>query len=287
MGTIVVGVAGTAELDHGLVWALQRASVTGDTVDAVHAWEPIAYGADPASGLLALAPDALESAARDRLEKAVATAVARSGSDVAVRSRLECGGAAGILERCSRTADLVVVTARPMTLAGRFVHGSVASALLHHAACPVVVVPVDASRHGADPERILVGADFAPASQHALDWAAEEAARNEAPLIPAFVRPPLGEPLAGATTAEDLDRDIELRLRARTPAGKDVQPRVLVGSPGEELVELAHREDLLVVGSRGRSGLAGWLLGSTSSYVVRHAPCPVVVVREHPQPTHA
>jgi nucleotide-binding universal stress UspA family protein len=54
---------------------------------------------------------------------------------------------------------------------------------------------------------------------------------------------------------------------------------VTEGSPARTLLDEARGADLLVVGSRGRGGFAGLLLGSVSQHCVHHAPCPVVVVR--------
>ena len=59
----------------------------------------------------------------------------------------------------------------------------------------------------------------------------------------------------------------------------DVRAEVLVGNPGASLKKLARPQDLLVVGSRGRGGFAGLLLGSTSTQLAQHATCPVLVVR--------
>jgi len=64
--------------------------------------------------------------------------------------------------------------------------------------------------------------------------------------------------------------------------GVTITPRVLEGPAAFVLVEAAEGADLLVVGSRGHGGFAGVLLGSVSTHVVHHAPCPVVVVREAP-----
>jgi len=61
-----------------------------------------------------------------------------------------------------------------------------------------------------------------------------------------------------------------------------VRPRVVEGQAGPVLVEAAEGADLLVVGNRGHGGLAEALLGSVGQYCVRHAPCPVVIMRGKP-----
>jgi len=65
-------------------------------------------------------------------------------------------------------------------------------------------------------------------------------------------------------------------------AGFSTEGRVLAGDPREVLVQVAlsERADLLVVGSRGRTGIAKLMLGSVSSHVVTHAPCSVLVVKQ-------
>jgi nucleotide-binding universal stress UspA family protein len=66
-------------------------------------------------------------------------------------------------------------------------------------------------------------------------------------------------------------------------SGLQVRTRVLKGDPREALVDLARSEqvDLLVVGSHGRTGLSKLLMGSVASHVVTHAPCNVLVVKQH------
>ncbi len=87
--------------------------------------------------------------------------------------------------------------------------------------------------------------------------------------------PPVDD-FAAATLAA-LKRDIAAAVAEHPEV--DVAATVVQGSPGEALIEASDRVDLLVVGSRGRGGFAGLLLGSVSDQVVRHAHCPVLVTR--------
>jgi len=66
--------------------------------------------------------------------------------------------------------------------------------------------------------------------------------------------------------------------------GSGVETRIVEGSPGVELCTLADELSAvaIVIGSRGRGGLRRALLGSVSDYVVRNAPCPVVISRGSP-----
>jgi nucleotide-binding universal stress UspA family protein len=79
-----------------------------------------------------------------------------------------------------------------------------------------------------------------------------------------------------ADAREELDRT------AATLTNATVEKRVEVGDISGTIVRVAAdaHVDVIVVGSHGRKGLERLLLGSTSEHVVRHAPCPVLVVRE-------
>ena len=144
---------------------------------------------------------------------------------------------------------------------------------------------------------IVVGVDGSEPSHEALRWAAAEAELRDARLravhVWTFVPPtPIGEPgmipmpagdYAGQMDAERAAGEAELgdSLAAAfpdgTPAG--LESSLVEGDAAEALVEAAEGADLLVVGSRGRSGIASVLLGSVSRHVVSNAPCPVVVVK--------
>lgn len=144
---------------------------------------------------------------------------------------------------------------------------------------------------------IVVGVDGSPESQAALRWAAEEAALRDARLVAVwawtFVPPaPIAEPgmipvpamdYPGAGEAERaaVEEELETAFRSAFPTTPEVEieRKLVEGDPAHVLESEARGADLVVVGSRGRSGIAAALLGSVSKHVVDHAPCPVVVVK--------
>ncbi|CAA9371747.1 MAG: Universal stress protein family [uncultured Nocardioides sp.] len=136
---------------------------------------------------------------------------------------------------------------------------------------------------------ILVGHDGSPASSQAVVWAARHAARLGDPLHvlrawkmtnaprPASLHPGYVPPLSEFEDAvlHQLSRQIEgLGL----PTACDVRLHAVHGQSADKLIEAAARAELVVVGARGAGGFRGLLLGSTADQVMRHAPCPVVVV---------
>ena len=147
------------------------------------------------------------------------------------------------------------------------------------------------------PGTIVVGVDGSEASHEALRFAVAEARLRDARVVAvhvwAFIPPtPIGDPgmmpmpagdYPGQLEAERAAAEAELEgaLAAAFPEGTpgEVEARLAVGDAAEALVDEAEGAELLVVGSRGRSGIASVLLGSVSRHVVSHAPCPVVVVK--------
>jgi len=138
----------------------------------------------------------------------------------------------------------------------------------------------------------VVGADGSPASARAVEWAAAEAELRSASLeIVSVWEDPYrywreGVPLAPGSDMEQaalrastrVVEDAAEQVRAGHPA-LEVWAHALEGSPADLLVERSAQAALLVVGTRGRGGFTGLLLGSVSQQCVTHARCPVVVVR--------
>lgn len=146
---------------------------------------------------------------------------------------------------------------------------------------------------GAGQPRIIVGVDGSENAARALSWAARQAARCGSALgvVTAWEdpyrywgeRPPLAlaeqeekSALAGARRAAEeaaaMARGLEHGLRVTTRVSED--------DAASCLIEASRGAELLVVGTRGRGGFKGLLLGSVSQKCIVHAHCPVVVVRE-------
>ena len=136
--------------------------------------------------------------------------------------------------------------------------------------------------------RIVVGVDGSPASQAALAWAVDEAELRDCEVeavhawSPIVFAPVTGMVPSPTLAPEDLEREaVELLGTALEAVGNPPSARPVAAAGGVAEVLLSHAKgaELVVVGSRGRGGFAGLLLGSVSQQVAHHAPCPVVIVR--------
>ena len=133
---------------------------------------------------------------------------------------------------------------------------------------------------------VVVGVDGGPDSVRALEWAAEYARDVKAPLIAltAYEPTPIAGPyaMAGWENPETLEENARSMLgdvvRDTLGENAEVSQYVLRGHPAEAIVAASKDARLIVVGSRGRGGFKGLLLGSVSQHVVPHALCPVVVL---------
>jgi nucleotide-binding universal stress UspA family protein len=138
--------------------------------------------------------------------------------------------------------------------------------------------------------RIVVGIDGSEASDRALWWAAEESRLRGLPLLvvtcwtfPALVAPVPFQPPINADVlmgeAQAVSKATVERVLGRDADTLDWESVVVEGPPSLRLVELSRTAAMVVVGSRGRGGFAGLLLGSVSQHLAEHAACPVAVLR--------
>ncbi|MEO7731504.1 MAG: universal stress protein [Kofleriaceae bacterium] len=143
--------------------------------------------------------------------------------------------------------------------------------------------------------KILCPIDFSPGSQQAMRTAVRLATEGDAELVlaHAWYLPPVatgGESLMSADLVQQLSDDAQRALddavREATSLGaRRVTPKLLKGVPWTAITDAAMEGvDVIVIGTHGRTGLARILLGSVAEAVVRHAPCPVIVVRPEVAP---
>jgi nucleotide-binding universal stress UspA family protein len=197
-----------------------------------------------------------------------------------------------------RAADLIVIATHGHTGAERVLLGSTTERVVRHASCPVLTVPARTKRRRKgkmppfDPERILIPIDFSKTSETALPWAASLAAVCNADLILLHVVEKfpidyvLGRELMKETITP-LIKQAEANLkrmaeRMSKVTGANVSAVVREGKPFEEICGAAKRlsANLIALATHGYTGLRRVWLGSTAERVVRHARCPVLVVRK-------
>ncbi|GHC98909.1 universal stress protein [Zhihengliuella salsuginis] len=292
---IIVGVDGSEAGQCALKWAADEARRRGLPLNIVTAYTiPVFAASSMDAGYATLDDDVIREGAEEVLHEATRD-LDRAGLEV--RTRLESGDPAGVLLDLSEDADLVVVGTRGRGgFVGRML-GSVSSALPAHAKCPTVVVPQCVSDVPADaPQRrdvVVVGVDGSERARHAVLIAAERADQRGVPLRVVCGIPPVSGALAwmpATVDQEALVADIEVQLgngarwlKSHFPT-LEIETEAVNGPPIEMLLEESERCRLTVVGTRGRGGFAGMLLGSTSQGVLHHARGPVLVVPDLDDP---
>ena len=236
-----------------------------------------------------------ESDAR-RLREAVARAEARlQGLGAGVEGFLVHGrpGSSIVDEAEAMGADLVVVGSRGHGTIATMLLGSTASEIVDHAPCPVLV----ARREVLGP--LVFADDGSKSARHAetvftrwpifagLACSVVTVAEVAVPVAAGFTPGLYDQVLESYTRSVDDAREL-VRVEADTEAhrladaGLAAAPVTLEGDPATEIVRYASERGTatVVMGTRGHTGLARLILGSTARNVLVHAPCSVLIVRE-------
>lgn len=186
----------------------------------------------------------------------------------------------------SKDVTTVVVGCRGQGRLKSRILGSVSSGLIQHAHCPVAVI------HDEDPlmdhpaqAPVLVGIDGSPASELATAIAFDEADLRGVDVI-AMHSWAESDVFGWASVDWDLQLETGKEALGERLAGWQeryphvtVDRRLVYGDPADQLVAASEEAQLTVVGSHGRGGFAGMLLGSVSSAVVQAIRMPVIVAR--------
>jgi nucleotide-binding universal stress UspA family protein len=272
---VLVGYDGSRCSERALRWAARQARASGTGLTVCQAWRagfPVPRDEE----------DALE-VARQGGER-VAAAGLRLARDLMgskdVQSILAGGTAAAVLCEHCREADMVVTGARGRGGMAGLLLGSVSEHVAAYADGPVVVVrghwsPAAEFGRGA----IVVGVDGSPGCQAAVDFAFQQAALWEVPLLAVCALADAPGTLGDARVCR---KDFELTIAGALENRPQVEVQRLIAPGGARtaILSACRGAQLVVVGPRGRGGIQGMALGSVSQAVLHHAPCPVAVV--HP-----
>jgi len=299
---IVVGIDGSEQSNCALKWAAKEALRRKRPLHLVTAYTVPIFAASGLDGGYATVDDDVIRAGAESVVREAAALVA--DVDLDIDARVEDGDAAGVLLDLSETAELLVFGTRGRGgFLGRLL-GSVSSALPAHAKCPTVTVPLcyapkldgdDAATDaaGAIEKVISVGVDGSDQARYAVLVAADQATRAGLPLrIICAVQPYTG---SMAWIPAPVDRDsLFAEVRVQLDAGHawlrsyypdlDIRVDLIEGAPVDVLINASGTSELLVLGTRGRGGFAGMLLGSTTEGVRHHAKGPIMVVHDREDP---
>jgi nucleotide-binding universal stress UspA family protein len=294
---VVVGYDGSAASVAAVEWAAEQARARGLPLEVRHVVEPLGALRSEEVDPGAMTDSSQELADRGAQEGASIAARTTEGPVVAVG---RIGHPVAALVDGSESAALLVVGSHGQGDLASVLIGSVAFGATVHARCPVAVVRGAAPRRPGIGRPVMVGVDGSRSSLAALLEAAGVAERSGAELVVVCVWRAAAPARWGAgwDAASPAERASHERRLAADAVVHDavervhhVRPalpastRVLEGAPARVLAEISGAAGVLVLGSRGRGGFTGLLLGSVTRRLLHDSTCPVIVVRRVPEQT--
>ncbi|MGO8851080.1 universal stress protein [Mycobacterium sp.] len=292
---IVVGIDGSPSSTVAVEWAARDAAMRNVPLRLVHVVQPVAAPAGPWPQTR-VPPEFSrwqEDQARQIIEEAhkIAVEAASPIGSPQVDSELLHSPTVPTLVDLSKEAAMIVVGCRGQGAVARALLGSVSSGLVHHAHCPVAVIHDEDPLTTRSPQApVVVGIDGSPTSELATEIAFDEASRRGVGLVALHAwldTGPLNFGKLGQAPIEWANFQVreEEILAERLSGWHERYPDVVVHKvvvcdrPAPRLLERAETAQLVVVGSHGRGGFPGMLLGSVSSAVVNSAQIPVIIAR--------
>ena len=286
---IVVGVDGSPASKVAADWAAREAAMRNVSLTLVHVIPTVRMWPEEVPTALELErfyENQAEGFLRDA--RKVAEEATSGSEEIQLDTKLLTGAVLPSLVDLSKDAELVVVGCRGLGAIARRLLGSISWGLIHHAHCPVAVI------HDEDPlmpypveqAPVVVGIDGSPASESATEIAFDEASRRGVELVAVHAWSDntvyeLPDDEWSRSLTERAEEMLAERLAGWQERYPDVPVRRVVvrDRPANQLVDQADSAQLVVVGSHGRGGFAGMLLGSVSSAVAESARMPVIVAR--------
>jgi len=290
---IVVGVDGSACSKVAVKWAAREAAMRNAALTVVHVAYP-GVGAWSGWGIPAAPlPENFARLQEDEARKVIDDAIdivgaATEGDDrLRVNSEILWSSVVPALVDLTKEAQMIVVGCRGRGALSSALLGSVSTALAHHAHCPVAVTHDEApQREGFRDAPVLVGIDGSPASELATTIAFDEASWRGVDLIALHTWSDADWRHFPGVEWSEIKAAAEETLAERLAGWRERYPDVTVrrtvvfDHPARHLLEQSKSAQLVVVGSHGRGGFGGALLGSVSTAVVHAAQVPVIVARQ-------
>lgn len=301
-GAVVAGVDGSESALDAVRCAAVEAADRRCGLRLVAVFTPLPSRTRHDLGLMPVYREQATDVLRGQLA-AAAEAAAAAAPGVEIETELRTGYPAQVLVEESHAASLTVVGSRGLGGFSGLLVGSVAVAVAAHGGSPVLVIRGDgaarsdgaaggdgAARGDGAPQAglpVVLGVDGSPAGEAAVGLAFETAARRAVPLraVHAWSDVVLDPAVAVLIDREAMEAEERALLAERLAGWSQKYPDVEVEQvlvrdrPAHTLVEESARAGLVVVGSRGRGGLAGLLLGSVGHALLHHARSPVLIAR--------
>ena len=282
---IVVAVDGSQASNAAAIWAAREAAMRKIPLTVVHAvttptasWPPVPY------------PESLAVRLEDEGKKAIMHAIKLAEEalpadrKVTIHRELVYSSPALALINMSDEAQMIVVGTAGRGLLARGVLGSVSATVVRHAHCPVAVIHGDdlPDTHSAP---VVVGVDGSPASELAIEVAFDEASRRGVDLTAMHAWSDIAVSELPEADWSSLEAEAHRSLAENLAGWQERYPDVTVhrlvvrDQPARQLADKSETAQLVVVGSHGRGGLTGVLLGSVSNAVLHSVRIPVIVAR--------
>ncbi|KZF02489.1 hypothetical protein A2J03_28665 [Rhodococcus sp. EPR-157] len=289
---IVVGVDGSGSSFDAVRWAARAAELRGAPLKLVSAYQ----NTNVYTTLIAIPPNIgseMKAATTKILEAAseIASTTVDDPATLSVTAEAIVGPAIPVLLERASTARMLVVGSRGNGEYFAELLGSVSAGVSTHAHCPVAIVrgvPVSGSLSGP----VVVGVDGSEQNEIAIGVAFEEASLRGAELVAVHA---WADHVLLRQFPDDTDEPVD--VPALVAAGQTILAESLAGwqerypevkverivvrdSAVSKLLELSKGAQEVVVGSRGRGGFSGLMLGSTSRSLSHLVDCPMIIARE-------
>lgn len=281
---ILVGVDGSHASYKATWWAANYAKHAGLTLQIVCAYSLPSYAAVSFDATYTAMGDdnAAHSDAQEILSKAKAIADEQGVEAVTL---IVTGDPASVFVELSRNYNLIVIGNRGKGGLAERLLGTTSSSLPAYAYCPIIVVPYtdddgNLMHLNNTITRVAVGADESKWGLKALEIAADFADNWGAELDVISAVPNVGGIDGEQGVLDSYQDDLDVRIRPLQEAHPqlNIHKSIVQGTAEKALTKASYDHDVVVVGSRGRGGFTGLLLGSTSQGLLQHAVTPVYVV---------